>query len=105
MLTQQKQISDYQPIAYKSRELTPTESCYSQTECETLAVVWSCQHFHYYFYENKTTIITDHKPFEKLLSSVSKPTPRIQRWILQLQGYHTVIQYQPGSTNPADYLS
>ena len=79
VLTQQQQNGDYQPIAYDSRALIPIESRYSQTEREALALVWSCQHFHYYVYDNKTTIITDHKPLEKLLSSTSNPTPRVQR--------------------------
>ena len=52
-----------------------------------------------------TTIIADHKSLGKLLSSTSNPTLHIQRWILWLQAYDTVIQYQPGSSNPADYLS
>ena len=82
ILTQQQQNGDYQPIAYGSRALTPTESRYSQTEREALAVVWLFQHFHYYVYDNKITIITDHKPLEKLISSTSNPTPRIQRWLL-----------------------
>ena len=38
-LTQQQQNGDYQPTAYGSHALTPTESCYSQTEREVLAVV------------------------------------------------------------------
>ena len=42
---------------------------------------------------------------EKLLSSTSNPTPRIQRWVLQVQAYDTVIQYQPESSNPEDYVS
>ena len=69
-------------MAYGSRALTQTESRYSQTEPEALTVVWSCQHFHYYVYDNKTTIITDHKPLEKLLSSASNPTPHIQMDIM-----------------------
>ena len=89
ILTQQQQNGDYQPIAYRSCALTPNESCYSQTEREALAVVWSYQHFHYYVYDNKTTILTDHKALEKLLSSTSNPTPRIQKWILRLQAYDT----------------
>ena len=106
MLTQQQQNSDYQPIAYGSWALTPTESHYSQTERELLAVVvWSCQYFHYYVYYNKTTIITDHKPLQKLLSSTSNSTPPIQRWVLWLQAFDTIIQYRPRSTNPADFLS
>ena len=42
---------------------------------------------------------------EKLLSSTSNHTLRIQKWILRLQAYDTVIQYQTGSSNPADHLS
>ena len=105
VLTQKQQYGYYQPIAYGSRALTPTESLHSQTEREALAVVWSCQHFHYYVYNNKTAIITDHKPLEKLLSSTSNHTLGIRRWILRFQAYDTVIQYQFGSSNPADYLS
>ena len=78
----QQQNGDYQPIAYGSRTLTPTESRYRQTEQEALAVVWPCQHFHYYVYDNKINIITDHKPLEKLLSSTSNLTLCIQRWLL-----------------------
>ena len=82
MLTQQEQNGDYQLIAYGFCALTPTEPCYSQTEHQALTAVWSCQHFHYYVYDNKTTIITDHKPLEKLLSSASNPTPHIQMDIM-----------------------
>ena len=42
---------------------------------------------------------------EKLLSSTSNHTLGIRRWILRFQAYDTVIQYQFGSSNPADYLS
>ena len=64
VLTQQQQNGDYQSIAYGSCALTPIKSRYSQTEHEALAAVWSCQHFHYYVYGNKTTIATDHKPLK-----------------------------------------
>ena len=88
-------------IAYGLQALTPTKSHYSQTECQAFAVVWPCQHFHYYIYDYKTTITIDNKPLKKLLSSTSSHNLCIQRWIL---AYDTVIQYQPSSTNPADYL-
>lgn len=67
ILTQQQTDTSYHPIAYGSRALTPTESRYSQTEREALAVLWSCQHFHYYIYDSNITVITDHKPLESLL--------------------------------------
>ena len=50
------------------------------------------------------TVITDHKPLENTWKKTN-PTPRIQRWGLRLQPYKFTISYQPGSTNPSDYLS
>ena len=50
------------------------------------------------------TVITDHKPLENIWKKTN-PTPRIQRWGLRLQPYKFTISYQPGSTNPSDYLS
>ena len=105
ILAQQQENGEYKPIAYGSRALTNTETRYSQTEKEALAVTWSCQHFHYYIYDRHVTIITDHKPLEKLLSAQSNPPPRIQRWVLRLQSYNYTIKYSPGSSNPADCLS
>ena len=75
ILPQQQENGEYKPIAYGSRALTNTETRYSQTEKEALAVTWSCQHFHYYIYDRHVTIITDHKPLEKLLSAQSNPPP------------------------------
>ena len=101
----QKQQGEFKPIAYGSRALTETESRYSQTEREALAVIWACQHFHYYVYDSSFTVTTDHKPLEVLLSPKSNPPPRIQRWILRLQAYNVTVKYAPGANNPADYLS
>ena len=35
----------------------------------------------------------------------SKPPARIERWSLKVQPYHFNVQYQPGSDNPADFMS
>jgi hypothetical protein len=54
-------------IAYASRALSDTESRYSQTEREALAIVWACEHFDIYIRgANNVTIIADHKPLEKI---------------------------------------
>ena len=35
----------------------------------------------------------------------SKPSARIERWLLELQQYRFTVEYRPGSSNPADYAS
>ncbi len=92
-------------LSYASRSLTEVESRYSQTEREALAIVWACEHFDMYTNgASNFNIITDHKPLENIWKKTN-PTPRIQRWGLRLQPYKFTISYQPGSSNPSDYLS
>ena len=93
-------------IAYASRSLTDVESRYSQTEREALAVVWACEHFHLYLFGENFDVITDHKPLETIFNNpTSRPSSRLERWNLRLQSYQFRVKFQPGSENPADYLS
>ena len=95
-----------QVIEYASCALTDTESRYSQTERELLAVVWACEHFNHYLEGSEFIVVTDHKPLEGITKKVtSLPTARIHRLCLRLQPYKMNIVYRPGKTNPADYLS
>ena len=51
-------------------------------------------------------LITDHKPLEIVYgSNKSKPSARIEHWVLRLQPYSFKVLYKPGVNNPADYLS
>ena len=64
------------------------------------------EHFHLYLYGNDFILVTDHKPLEVIYGSrKSKPSARIERWVLRLQPYSFKVVYKPGSNNPADYLS
>lgn len=93
-------------VALASRSLTNVEQRYSQTEREALAVTWSILHFHLYLYGNNFRVISDHKPLIPLFNNpVAKMPTRIERWILKLQEYTYILEYQPGKQNPADYLS
>lgn len=95
-----------QIIAYASRALTDTETRYSQTEKEALAIVWGIEHFHLYVYGAPFVLYTDHKPLELIYGNpMSKPPARIERWMLRLQQYDFSIVYKAGTENPADYLS
>ena len=97
---------DGKAISYASRALSDVETRYSQTEKEALAIAWGCQHFHLYLFGNEFTIITDHKPLETIFNNPnSKPPSRIERWRLKLQPYQFRVQYRPGKTNAADYMS
>ena len=107
ILTQSKSGSDeYTVIAYASRALSDVKKRYSQTEKEALSIIWSVEHFHLFLYGKKFTLITDHKPLEVIHgSATSKPSARIERWVLRLQPYAFKIQYRSGRENAADYLS
>ena len=48
---------------------------------------------------------TDHKPLEFIYSAGSRPSPRIERWVLRLQPYKFSLKYLPVQMNIADALS
>ena len=107
ILMQKSGNSEYPNIiAYGSRSLSPIEQRYSQTKREALAIVWGVEHFHQYVYGSQFTIITDHKPLEVIYGNAnSKPSARIERWVLRLQPYKFSVRYRNGKDNPADYMS
>ena len=79
------------PVAYYSRTLNDTETRYSQTDKEALAVVTGVKKFHYYLAGRTFTIQSDHKPLIGLIGE-QKPlpvmaSPRMVRWALMLGAY------------------
>ena len=92
-------------ISYASRGLTEVECRYSQTEKEALAIVWSMEHFYAYLYGIEFELRTDHKPLIYIYTTRSKPSARIERWVLRLQHFKFKIKHIPGELNIADTLS
>lgn len=93
------------PIAYASRTLNKSESNYSTTEKELLAIIFGCKNFRPYLYGRKFRIITDHRPL-KWLFNHKDPSSKLQRWRLKLEEYEYEIGYQKGKLNAAaDALS
>ena len=70
-----------------------------------MALVWSVERFHVYLLGREFDLVTNHKPLEIIYSPKSKPSARIERWVLQLQPYHFHIIYKPGKENITDTLS
>ena len=95
----------WRTVCYANKTLPSVERRYSQTEKEALALVWSVERFHVYLLGREFELVTDHKPLEIIYSPKSKPSARIERWVLQLQPYHFHIIYKPGKENITDTLS
>ena len=66
-------------ISYASSTLSKMEKKYSQTEREALAIVWSCERFHVYFFGHESEHLTEYKPLEFILSSKLKLCARVEK--------------------------
>ena len=95
----------WRTVCYANKTLSSVERRYLQTEKEALALVWSVERFHVYLLSREFELVTDHKPLEIIYSPKSKPSARIERWVLRLQPYHFHVIYKPGKENIADTLS
>ena len=67
--------------------------------------MWSCERFHVYLYGADFDLLTDHKALKFMFSPRSKPSARIERWMLRLQPYRYKVIHIAGSKNIADSLS
>ena len=101
----QKGLNEWQVIRFASRSLTDCEKRYSQTEKEALALVYACERFHNWIYGLEFELVTDHKALECIFTPRSKPSARIERWVLRMQPYKYRVKYEKGKTNIADSLS
>ena len=101
----QVQNGEKRVICSASRTLSQVERHYSQTEKEALALVWACERFHVYLYGADFELVTDCKLLEFIFSPRSKPSARIERWVLRQQPYRYRVTHVPGHKNIADSLS
>ena len=93
-------------VCYASRSLSSVERRYSQTEKEALALVWACERFNLYLLGLPTfDLVTDHEALKVIYSRGSKPSARIERWVLRLQPYNYNVCCVKSQDNIADALS
>ena len=95
------------PVAYKSRSLKDPETRYSATEREALAIRWAVKKLYRYLVgAPKFKIITDHRPlrfmFHKKWGDIP---PRVEKFIMDIQEHDFQVEYRPGKTCIADYMS
>ena len=76
-----------------------------QTKKEGLALAWACERFKLYVFGRTFELETDHRPLQYIYNTSSKPSARLERWVLRLQDYQFKVVYRPGKTNIADALS
>ena len=93
-------------VAFASRSLSEVERRYSQTEKEALAVVWRCERLSLYLLGLESfQLVTDCKALEVIYGPKSKPSARVERWVLRLMPFKYTVRHVPSSQNIADCLS
>ncbi len=102
-------MQDKRPISFFSQKLKPSETRYSTSDKELLAVYKALVHFRCYVQGRDFTLITDHKPntgnFKALTSMQVKWITFVESFKTDTPGKGIQIVYQPGRTNVADPLS
>ena len=98
------------PIAYASRTLNEHEKRYGQIDKEALEIMFGLKRFHLYLYGRHFTILTDHKPLERIFGPKtaipSLAAMRLQRWAIILSAFNYSIRFVPSKQNAvADALS
>lgn len=86
------------PLAYESKKLSSTEKGYPIQERELLAVLHALRTWRCFVDGANYVVYTDHNPLQYLRSQ-TKPTPRLVRWISEIETYNLTIKYRPGKEN------
>ena len=93
------------PISYASKKLSSSESHYTTTEKECLAIVWAVKKYYNYLYGREFILQTDHECLT-YINKTKFSNNRIMRWAMYLQNFQILIEAIKGSANVgADFLS
>ena len=85
-------------IAYASRALTETQTCYAQMEKEMLVIVFTVEKFNDYTFGHKTIVFSNHKLLESIFKKPLHRAPKhLQGMMIRLQKYYLEVRYKKGS--------
>lgn len=96
LLLQENLDGNLLPVQWASKKLTITESRYSISEKEMLAILFGIEKFAYELRGRKFHLITDHKALERIRNKPEFNNNRINRFIEKLQDYDFTIEYKKG---------
>ncbi len=101
-----KGIPNECPIYFLSYKLSKSQvKSYSTIEKELFAIHYALNKLHFYLYNAKFTIKTDHLPLKYLFTAEQK-NRRVQAWAMTINTYNCDIEYISGRENvTADLLS
>lgn len=86
------------PLAFESKKLSAAERNYPAQERELLGILHALRSWRCFIEGRPYTVYTDHHPL-KYFRTQAKPTPRLTRWIAEMELYDPDIQYKPGKDN------
>ena len=103
---QQDHGNGLQPVAYRSRKLSPAEINYDVREKEFLALVDACSTWRHYLHsEQPFKLLSDHDSL-KYHKTMPNLSPRLARWIEKMAEFDYTIEHIAGVKNcVADALS
>lgn len=104
---QQYKAGDWEPLAFFSRKLSPSQQKYSPYDRELLAIYEGIRYFRYMLEARHFTVYTDHKPITYAFSTrKEKCSPRQFRHLDYISQFTTDIKHISGKANVvADTLS
>ena len=94
------------PVSYYSQKFNRQQANYSTSEKETLALLFSLQHFEVYLSAAVTPVevYTDHNPLA-FIHKMKNKNQRLLRWSLALQEYDLTIRHIKGKDNVKSHRS
>ena len=84
-------------ICYASKALSKSQTKYSATGRELLAIVTFTRHLRHYLCGRKFTIVTDHRAVQ-WLHNFKDPDGMTTRWLEKLASFDYTIRHRPGTS-------